>query len=178
MNIVVLRGSPTSDGPCAQMVKSFVRGAQDAGHVWGVFNLNVMKIHPCTGCLACGHDDRCVQHDKMGSVIFKMVPADMVVFATPLTYGGMTAQLKAVLDRFRCIDKLITSKHMRAALLAVADESEEGTFDALVAHYRSIVRQLNMIDEGMVLGYGCTSTEVTEKTGILDGCYLFGRNLR
>lgn len=44
----------------------------------------------------------------------------MLVFATPLYYYGMSAQLKTVIDRFCALNGRIQRKHMKSALLSVA----------------------------------------------------------
>ena len=55
----------------------------------------------------------------------------MVVFATPVYYYGMTAQLKAVVDRFCSENAHITAKRLKAALLAVAWNDDAETFAPL-----------------------------------------------
>lgn len=44
----------------------------------------------------------------------------MVVFATPLYYYGMSAQLKLVVDRFGAYNSSLNSRHLKSALLTVA----------------------------------------------------------
>ena len=41
---------------------------------------------------------------------------------------------------------------MKSALLSVAWNADNWTFDALKAHYHTLVRYLNLQDQGMVLG--------------------------
>lgn len=72
----------------------------------------------------------------------------MIVFATPLYYYGMSAQLKALIDRFCAFNGSLTRKHMKSALLAVAWNNDDWTFDALTAHYETLVRYLHFRDMG------------------------------
>ena len=44
-----------------------------------------------TGCVACGYEGSCVQKDDVEMIRQKLLASDMVVFATPLYYYGMTA---------------------------------------------------------------------------------------
>lgn len=67
----------------------------------------------------------------------------MVVFASPLYYYGMTAQLKAVVDRFCAYNSSLNSRHLRSALLTVAWNADDWTFEALVTHYKTLVRYIN-----------------------------------
>ena len=66
----------------------------------------------------------------------------------------MSAQLKTAIDRFCALNGRIQRKHMKSALLSVAWNADGWTFDALEAHYRTLVRYLNLQDQGMVLGKG------------------------
>lgn len=58
--------------------------------------------------------------DAMAEIKAKILMADMPVFVTPLYYFGMSAQLKMCLDRCCSINRQVTEKHMKSALLASA----------------------------------------------------------
>lgn len=154
-----------------------MRGARHAGHEVQRFDVAKMSIVPCTGCVACGYEGPCVQHDGMDELRRCLLDADMVVFATPLYYYGMSAQLKAVIDRFCSANSSITRKRMKAALLTVAWNADDWTFEALVAHYKTIVRYLNMQDAGMVLGYGCGTPGMTRRTKCPQEAFDLGASL-
>ncbi|MCI6766707.1 MAG: flavodoxin family protein [Lachnospiraceae bacterium] len=77
-------------------------------------------MHPCTGCVACGYEGPCVQKDDVEMIRQKLLASDMVVFATPLYYYGMSAQLKLVVDRFCAYNSSLNSRHLKSALLTVA----------------------------------------------------------
>ena len=108
----------------------------------------------------------------------KILDADMMVFATPLYYYGMSAQLKTMIDRFCAFNSSIQRKHMKSALITVAWNSDDWTFEALEAHYRTLVRYLNLQDMGMVLGYGCGTPSVTRHSEFPQQAYEFGKYLK
>ena len=177
MKIVVLQGSPNANGSTAMLVEAFSRGARAVGHSVVRIDADRAGVAPCTGCAACGYEGPCVQHDGMDDVRREILSADMVVFATPLYYYGMSAQLKTIIDRFCSANASITGRHMKAALLAVAWNADEWTFEALEAHYRTIVRYLRMEDAGMVLGRGCGTPGMTRRTGYPQAAYDLGASL-
>ena len=107
----------------------------------------------------------------------KLLSSDMVVFATPLYYYGMSAQLKTTVDRFCAYNSSLNSRHLKTALLTVAWNADDWTFDALVAHYKTLVRYINFEDEGMVLGKGCGTTGMTAKSKYPKEAYEIGKNL-
>ena len=106
-----------------------------------------------------------------------MLSADMVVFATPLYYYGMSAQLKTVVDRFCSFNSSINRKNMKSALLAVAWNSDGWTFEALEVHYKILVSYLNFKDMGMVLGYGCGTPSMTKNSKYPAEAYKLGKSL-
>ena len=108
----------------------------------------------------------------------KILAADMIVFSTPLYYYGMSAQLKTMIDRFCAFNSSIQQKHMKSVLLTVAWNSDEWTFDALAAHYKTLVRYLNLTDMGMVLGYGCGTPSMTEHSEFPQQAYNLGNRLK
>ena len=178
MNVIVLQGSPNKSGSTAILVDEFARGARMAGHAVERLDVAREDIRPCTGCVACGYGARpCVQHDGMAAILKKVLTADMVVLATPLYYFGMTAQLKAAIDRFCSENSAVTGCHLKSALLAVAWNADADTFDALVAHYRALVRYLDMVDCGMVLGYGCGAPGMTRATDAPRRAFELGHSL-
>lgn len=135
------------------------------------------NIHPCTGCVRCGYEGPCIQNDDIDQIRPKILSADMIVFTTPLYYYGMSAQLKILIDRFCAFNSSIQRKHMKSALLAVAWNSDDWTFEALEAHYKTLVRYLNLTDMGAVLGTGCGTLSMTQHSKFPQRAYQLGNRL-
>lgn len=66
---------------------------------------------------------------------------------------------------------------MKSALFSVAWNADDWTFEALKAHYKTLVRYLNLNDQGMILGYGCGNTFYDSTQCIPYKAYQLGRNL-
>ena len=177
MKIIILMGSPNKNGSTAILVDSFRRGATEAGHTAEVIDVCRASVHPCAGCVRCGYEGPCVQKDGVELIREKLLGADMVVFATPLYYYGMTAQLKAVVDRFCAYNSSLNGRHLKSALLTVAWNADDWTFEALTAHYKTLVRYIHFEDMGMVLGYGCGTPSMTRASKCPDQAYQLGLNL-
>ena len=116
MNITILMGSPNRNGSTHILVDELKKGAEDAGHTCDVIDVCHADIHPCIGCVACGYEGQCVQKDDVEIIKARLLSSDMVVFATPLYYYGMSAQLKAVVDRFCAYNSSLNSRHLKSAL--------------------------------------------------------------
>ncbi len=178
MNIILLQGSPNKKGSTNILAEAFLQGAREAGYQVQRFDLTDFQIYPCTGCVSCGYEGPCVQKDDNQKIREAILDADMIVFATPLYYYGMSAQLKTVIDRFCAYNSSITRKHMKSALLAVAWNSDHWTFDALESHYKTLVRYLDFDDQGMVLGKGCGTPSMTRNSGFPELAYELGKRCK
>ncbi|MBP3870360.1 MAG: flavodoxin family protein [Faecalicoccus sp.] len=159
------------------LVEHFKKGAEEAGHFVEVIDVCHADIHPCIGCVRCGYEGPCVQKDDVETIRRKLLVSDMVVFATPLYYYGMSAQLKMVIDRFCAYNSSLNSRHLKSALLTVAWNADDWTFDALEAHYQTLVRYIHFEDCGMVLGLGCGTPGMTKQSRYPQDAYRLGRNL-
>ena len=177
MRILVLQGSPNANGSTAMLARAFAAGAREAGHNVAVVDVAALDIAPCTGCVACGYGGPCTQYDDFDELREQILASDMLVFATPLYYYGMTAQLKAVVDRFCSANPRISDKRLKSALIAVAWNDDSWTFDALEAHYDTLVRYLNLRDCGRVLGGGCGTPSMTKRSGFPERARSLGKTL-
>lgn len=71
-----------------------------------------------------------------------------------------------------------TGKHMKSALLSAAWNADSWTFEALEAHYKTLVRYLNFDNQGMILGKGCGSPAMTKRSKYMKKAYELGKSLR
>lgn len=178
MKITALEGSPNKHGSSNLLAESFIKGAMEAGHTVEIIDAAHANLNPCRGCVCCGYEGPCVQKDDMEKFRNQILSSDMMVFVTPLYYYGMSAQLKTLVDRFCAINSSITAKHMKSALITAAWNSDDWTFDALEAHYRTLVKYLSFKDMGMILGYGCGTVPMTERSIYPERAYEFGKSLK
>ena len=100
MNILILSGSPRKDGNTELLAEAFAKGAAEHHHV-EIVSVHDYKVNPCLGCNACFKTDGiCAQKDDMALIYEKMSQTDMLVIASPVYFYSISAQLKAVIDRF------------------------------------------------------------------------------
>jgi multimeric flavodoxin WrbA len=106
----------------------------------------------------------------------KLIDADVIVFATPLYYYTVSAQIKAVMDRFHAKNAII-SENKKAIMLATAYGDDDQTMEALDKMHTSILRFLNWENAGTVYAIGCPVREVIENTNYPQQAYELGKNL-
>ena len=154
MNILILSGSPRKGGNTDLLVDAFVKGASPK-HQVEVVSVHDYKINPCIGCNSCfaREDHACCQKDDMQIVYEKISKAEMLVIASPVYFYGLSAQLKAVIDRFH--NPIRDTFHIhKMALLLVGAASLPALFDGIVAQYELCLKFFKLEDMGRVLVRG------------------------
>ena len=104
MKILVITGSPRKNGNSNTLAEHFIKGAKEAGHEVVRFDAAFKKVHPCIACNRCGMNGQCVFKDDFEFIRKHIADADLVAFATPMYYFGISAQIKTVIDRFYAIN--------------------------------------------------------------------------
>ena len=151
MKIAVLNGSPKV-GNTAAMVNAFAEGAKEAGHEVEILHVGKMKIGGCLACEYCHTkgEGKCVQKDDMEKVMPAYKDADMVVFASPIYYFDVTAQLSAAIQRVYAIGK--PAKATKAALLL--SSASPNPYDGAIATYKGILAFTGIEDAGIITAAG------------------------
>ncbi len=177
MKIVVIKGSPHKNGSSNMLAGQFIKGASEKGHKIVELDAAHMNINPCIGCDFCGMNGDCSQKDDVVQIKEALLSADMAVFVTPVYYFGMSAQLKAVIDRFYSYTTRLSSKHLKTALIAAAWDSNDDVMPYLAEHYKKLCRYMNFTDTGMILGTGCGSPAMTSGSIHMQEAYQLGKSL-
>jgi len=101
MKILILEGSPRK-GNTKTAVTILEKGIKENITEAETETIHVcdLDIAPCSGCDGCADTGRCVFDDGGSEIVDKVKQADVLVFATPVYWWGITAQLKIVIDRF------------------------------------------------------------------------------
>jgi multimeric flavodoxin WrbA len=108
LKIVIVNGSPRK-GNTLTAINAFAEGAGQDNEV-EIIHADSLNISGCKGCGVCRCMNGCVAKDDTNPTIDKIVVADMVIFATPVYWWGMTAQLKLVIDKCYCRGALLKGK--------------------------------------------------------------------
>ena len=147
MKIAILNGSPRI-GNTAAMVNAFAEGAKEAGHEVDILHVGKMKIGGCLACEYCHSkgEGKCVQKDDMEKVMPAYKEADMIVYASPIYYFAMTAQLSAAIQRMYAIGK--PAKATKTALLL--SSASPNPFDSAIAAYKATAALSGMENLGII----------------------------
>lgn len=175
--IVVLVGSRRKGGNTDLLAQAFAEGAgkHNAVEIVSVADYNV---NPCVGCNSCftREGNQCFQKDDMADIYKKLKAADMAVIASPVYFYGISAELKAIVDRLHTpmrnefpIKKL--------ALLLVGAATLPELFDAIKLQYRLVLNYFHLEDAGMVLVRGVKDIGDIKGTKALEKAYNLGASI-
>lgn len=160
MKIVVLNGSPRLNRNTEYMAKAFAE-ATDKNEVQ-ILNVGNMNIKGCLGCRYCyEHKGECVQKDDMTKVLESLKKADMVVFASPIYWFDITAQLKATIDRLYACGSVGFNFNKTALFL---DAGADNVFDAAISQYKAMTSYLKWENMGIITIPNMTDKDSMKKS--------------
>lgn len=172
--IVVLVGSMRKGGNTDLLAQAFAKGA-GRNHMVEIISVADYKVNPCIGCNSCfaREGNECFQNDDMPEIYEKLKTADMAVIASPVYFYGISAQLKAVIDRLHTPMRNEFQIKKLALLLAGAATLPE-LFDAIKLQYQLVLNYFHLEDAGMVLVRGVKDIGDIKKTDALEEAYNLG----
>jgi len=110
IKIVALVCSPRKGRNSEYLAREALKSAEQMGNIkTELVPLYDKTIKPCIGCYRCdmaAEDEKRICpaiKDDFEAVVSKLIDADGIIISTPVYFGGVTAQLKAFIDRCECI---------------------------------------------------------------------------
>ena len=167
MRVVSLLGSPRKQGNSAQLARVITSVLEKKGYVIDEYYLNGLEIRGCQACGACkGTSERCVVDDDLAPVLEAVIQTDILILATPVYWGDISAQLKLFIDRTY---SYLTPGFMSAAIkhrlpkgkklvFIQTQGAGEDLYDEIFDRYNSFFEVLEFFDESILLR-GCGLNE-------------------
>jgi len=175
--IIVLVGSVRKAGNTELLANSFANGARE-NNVVEIISVADYKTNPCIGCNSCftRKDNRCFQKDDMDYIYDRLLETDMLVLASPVYFYGISAQLKAIIDRIHTPMRN-RFEIKKLALLLVGAASLPELFEPIKMQYQLVLNYFGLENAGMIL-----VRDVKEKGDIignpaLDEAYRLGKSI-
>ena len=186
--LLILIGSPRRDGNSAALAKAVQRGGEQAG--LGVSSCFVDDYiqHFLRDCRSCRQaDGSCSISDQFKALFFDFfLPADGVVFCSPIYWYGLSAQMKAFFDRTFCYyaasypssaEVVEQMSGKRVGLALASEESYPGASLGIIHQIQEYSRYTNSEFIGVVRGIGNSRNEVMrDPADPLHQAEDFGRN--
>jgi len=99
MIVLGISGSPKTDGLIGLLLDKALDGAKASGAHTEKIILNDLNFRACQECGGCDETGICILDDDIRPIYEKLAKADAIVVASPVYFGNITAQLKAMIDR-------------------------------------------------------------------------------
>jgi multimeric flavodoxin WrbA len=142
MKVLAINGSPHMDkGNTAMILNPFLEGLKDAGAEVELVYTKNLKIAPCNGDMSCWseHPGKCGRKDGMHDLLPKIKDADVLVWASPVYYSGITGPLKNLMDRqLPLFASGQSGKTKMAVLVSTCSAWEMEMFNPLLAQMKAL----------------------------------------
>jgi multimeric flavodoxin WrbA len=172
MKVLGISGSPRKGGNTDTLLSEMLRGAADKGAETKAIHLNSMKYITCQHCDGCLKEGNCIIKDEMQDIYPEFEQADVIILATPIQFMGMTAPMKAMIDRFQSrwarkyvlkMPPLGEVKPRKGFLIAVGGTKYKNIFDSPLVIVKTFFRIVDIEYAGDIL-----LREIDEKGAIND----------
>lgn len=187
--LLVLVGSPRRNGNSATLADGVRQGAEAAGSTVAVRFIDDYVSSLLRDCRTCRRPDgECAIEDRFRELLFdEFIPAEGVVFASPVYWYGLSAQTKAFLDRMFCYyaasypgsaQAIAGMSRKRLGLVLVSEETYPGASLGIEHQMQEYARYTHSELVGVVRGTGNARGEVRrdERSPLADAEQL-GREL-
>lgn len=184
MNILILSCSSHPDGNTQKLAAAYEKGCLEAGHATRMICAYEAQVSPCLGCNYCNSHSGCVQQDGMQTIYEGIEWCDRIVFATPVYFWNISAQMKLIIDRLYATGVpdnrgYFAYPKKRCALLATSADTEKHfwVFESVRQYFERLTDYLRWERDGMLFAGNCGGTKVPrqiEQTQWLEKAYEMG----
>lgn len=181
--VFIVKTSPRKNGNTDILADAFKTGAIEAGHKVDEIRFAECNINYCQGCFgsaspkACQNSGVCWQQDDMADIILRVKQSDVLVFASPVYFYTLSAQIKTFLDRMVPLYKKEYS-FRDVYLLAACENPEKSAVRGMVQGLNQWMICFPEVKlSGVVYGVGLLkSGDVRKHPEQLEASHLMGRN--
>lgn len=161
LKVLGVLGSPCMTGNTAALLDAVLEGAREEGAQVERFDLARMRIGGCLECGGCDSESSCIQgQDDMALVYERIRSVDAIVLASPIFFMGVTAQMKAMIDRCQCfwVERFVLKKRVyegrrrpKGLFVSCAGGPKEMVFDPAIHVVKAFFSAIDYDYAGEVL---------------------------
>jgi multimeric flavodoxin WrbA len=182
MKAIAFNGSARKDGNTAILIRTVFTELEKEGIETELIQLAGQPIH---GCIACGQclkrkDRKCaVTSDSVNEYIAKMDAAQAIILGSPVYFGNVTTEIKALIDRSGYVARandFMFRRKIGAPVVAVRRGGETAVFDAINRYF--------FLEQMIVAGssywnfaFGRNVGEVERDSEGMETMHILGRNI-
>ena len=170
------------NGNTTALVDAFCKGVSESGSEVEVLNIGTLALKGCVECFGCYPEHKgCVQKDELREVYASLDDYSAIVFAGPVFFGNLPAQIKIFIDRLFSRYPGLGPK--KSALLMTAEGTEEigrggmSNLDAARLSYTTALHYIYWDIQGIIISKLAQSYEQVAKSAEYDEAYNLGRKM-
>ncbi|MBA7576696.1 hypothetical protein ES708_18537 [subsurface metagenome] len=182
-----IAGSPRRGGNTDLLLAEVMKGAASRGAEVKTIILNDLEISPCQHCDACLEAGRCKIEDDMQMVYRELEDADRIVLASPIQFMGLTAQMKAMIDRCQALwarkyvlklPPLGNRRERKGFFISVGGRKIANVFEPALVMVKTVFRILDITYAGELLFPGVDEKgAIAKHPDALQQAFLAGQKL-
>ena len=186
-SVLIVKGSPRKSGNSAVLADQVAAGAKAAGAQVESFYLHGMRIQPCDACDFCqgAAEMDCVINDDMQILYPKVREVHAIVYASPIYWFTISAQMKLFMDRCYALgggtdyvnEHVLAGKRIGIVLTYGGDDPFDSGAVNAIRTFQDVFNYIPAEIVGMVYGYGSDAGEVKNNRVVMDRAYELGAKL-
>lgn len=175
--VLILSGSPRKGGNSDMLCNEFMKGALEGGNKVEKVRVSEKNIGYCKACYYCRKSGgECAVKDDMAEILQKMIDADVLVFASPVYFYSIDAQLKTLIDR--TVARWTQVKNKEFYYIMTAADSENQAMDTTLACLRGYADCVSGAKEkGVIYGTGVHENGEVVNTSAMKKAYDMGKEV-
>ncbi len=181
--ILIVTSSPRKNGNSTLLALRAAEGVKAEGSLADIVHIGNMKIAPCTACDACRRNPEtgCIIKDDMQPLYQKIKDADGVIFATPIYWFNVSAQMKCFIDRTYAVsnDGVFAFTGKDAGVILTYEDVDvfvSGGINA-IRSFKDIFAYVSANPMGFVYGSANKAGEVQSNETLLKKVYELGKSM-
>ncbi len=179
--VLIFNGSPRRNGNTSTLIKECVRAIKDSGKEAEIFFLNDMNIKPCQFCDWCIDNNAlsCVEEDDMHELYPKLLESDVIIFAAPIFWFTISAQMKLFMDRLYALHAKggkfqLSPKKIGTMLVYGDNDVETSGVNNAIGTMKDIISYMKSEDMGIVHGTAYKIGDAEKNTELMKLAYDLG----
>ena len=180
-NILVVTGSARKEGNSMSLAYAFIKGARLSGnavHRFDCANKKILPVRDVENSWRKGKPS--MNDDDFNAVSPYIQVSDILVFVTPIYFGGMAASVKLFVDKLYAYllpQRKRELKFTKAYLIAVCETDDMAMFDGLKITFDRMLHLFGVDDYELLLVPGVKDIGDINKGTALNDAFELGKSI-
>jgi multimeric flavodoxin WrbA len=181
-NILIINGATRKNGNTDIIINKIIEGSINEKIKINLIKLRHKKISDCIGCYTCYKKTKCSINDDMKEILGSINRSDIIIFASPIYWWGVTGIMKIFIDRLYFYyslpnKNLISGK--KAIVVAPMNMTQDNYKTKIfIEFYNILFDNLDLVKINIFLFDNISEKgEVLNNPDYIEQAYTIGKNL-